>query len=304
MDLEERFFEGTVQLEQLLACGGAGSVWRVLDNAHVPAQVRALKCIYRNSFSEKHVNEELDILRRVSGGPHVVSILRSCEQDDRVLILMELYDTDLGAAIANQHVALARNHAKARRVVPQLITAVRFCHETANVFHRDIKPENIMLRLGQPELDVVLVDFGLATTSRTSSDFGIGTTQYMTPEAFDSAYNDEPSYSCSHSDLWALGVVLYELLTGDTPWRTPSRDDEDFATFQQDPVSFCKGRSSISTPIQQLLPRIFAPDWRDRMSLEDFAFAVEQEVGDMREPTVSDQELDNAEIKCRWTEST
>lgn len=80
------------------------------------------------------------------------------------------------------------------------------------IIHRDLKPANIFLRNSQ----VKIADFGFAlksTDSKKYSSYNVGSPIYMPPEAL----NDN-KYSFK-SDIWALGVIFYEMLTGKTPWR-------------------------------------------------------------------------------------
>lgn len=81
-----------------------------------------------------------------------------------------------------------------------------------SVIHRDLKPANIFLKQGE----VKIADFGFAmkqSDCRRYSSYNVGSPVYMPPEAL-----NENKYSFK-SDIWALGVIYYEMLTGKTPWR-------------------------------------------------------------------------------------
>jgi len=127
----------------------------------------------------------------------------------------------------------------AARIVEQLARAMAYAHEQG-VVHRDLKPQNILLdEHGNPKV----TDFGLAKlmdSDNTRSMSVMGTPQYMSPE------QATESKSVDHrTDIWALGVILYEMLTG----RVPFRGDSSLETMQlvrnQEPVS-----------VRQLQPKV------------------------------------------------
>src|SRR5262249_14654734 len=105
---------------------------------------------------------------------------------------------------------------EALAIIPQICEALQYAHDEG-VVHRDIKPENILLdRRGR----VKIADFGLAKLlSRTATDFTLtgpqqimGTPHYMAPEQF-----EKPQEVDDRADIYSLGVVFYEMLTGEVP---------------------------------------------------------------------------------------
>lgn len=96
----------------------------------------------------------------------------------------------------------------------KLFRAINHCHANG-VIHRDIKPENIMIgRDGE----IKLIDFGLSRKRESNNQMNTlaGTPYYMAPQVFDGSYN----YKC---DIWALGVLMYVLLSGYLPFQGENR---------------------------------------------------------------------------------
>ena len=138
---------------------------------------------------------------------------------------------------------------EALQIAIQVGTALSSAH-SVGIVHRDIKPENIMLR---PDGYVKVVDFGLAklteglpeqtstgeaqTMVHTEPRTLMGTVKYMSPEQLREGPIDE------RTDIWSLGVVLYEMLTGSTPFEARSRNDSVASILKADPaqLTFAEG---------------------------------------------------------------
>jgi len=120
------------------------------------------------------------------------------------------------------------SEAAASALVAQVLSALRCCH-SHNIIHRDVKTENIVL--SRPivkddhcvkDLCCKLIDFGFATQCDTSLRAMVGTTAYMAPEVFSSA--------CEYdfkADVWGVGAIAFELLTGMPPFGSPDEQGND-----------------------------------------------------------------------------
>jgi serine/threonine-protein kinase len=130
------------------------------------------------------------------------------------------------------------------------------------IVHRDIKPHNLFLTNLGGERVVKLVDFGLAKThadtSVTAHDVQPGTPQYMAPELYEGAEAD------ARSDIWALGTVLYELLTGSSPFRREGGAATMFAVMNDSPRPISEVRSDIPRALDGLIARCLAKRPDDR----------------------------------------
>jgi serine/threonine protein kinase len=142
---------------------------------------------------------------------------------------------------------------------------VHYCHKRG-VFHRDLKPENILL--SEDRTCISLSDFGLSTTESVSSDFGWGTSHYMSPECIQEKIT-YGSYSTCHNDIWSLGVVLANMISGCNPWPYATMKDETFATYLRNNNILQQTLPGISDGATAILKRIFDLNPLSRISLPE-----------------------------------
>ncbi len=204
------------QLEvlELLGSGGMGAVYKVRQRAL--DRVAALKLLNPElagdpNFQERFTREARLMARLVH--PNIAMIFEFGQAGLFYYLLMEFVDgVNLRAAIRQRTICPEDS----LRIVPQICDALQYAHD-AGVIHRDIKPENILLdRVG----NVKLVDFGLAKLhgapgghpSLTGTQQVMGTMNYMAPEQW-----ERPNQIDHRADIFSLGVVFYELLTGELP---------------------------------------------------------------------------------------
>lgn len=170
------------------------------------------------------VNDEIKVHEKVSKFPRVVQLVDHFldpKHDEYVLILEYCSGGDLHDSIAR---GKKPSHEAIGRILLQLLDTLEYCH-SVNIFHRDIKPENIFL---QHNGNIKLGDWGLAVTNKQCSDFGTGSEQYMAPECFD---RSACTYNAAQADIWALGIVLLNLLFGRNPFKQATERDRLFADF-------------------------------------------------------------------------
>ncbi|MBM4119129.1 tetratricopeptide repeat protein, partial [bacterium] len=193
-------------IEALLGSGAMGEVYRVHDTRL--DCTRALKLLHYSGTIDAQDRARFLREARVAAGlnhPGICTVHEIDDIDGRAFIVMEYVPgQDLAARIAQG----ALPWPEVLRIARELAEALQVAH-AAGVVHRDIKPRNIRLT---PEGHVKILDFGLAKLAGadelTRSGAAAGTPAYMSPEQARGGAVD------ARSDLWALGVVLYEMLSG------------------------------------------------------------------------------------------
>lgn len=195
-----------------LGQGGMADVYLMLqENLD---RLVAVKVLIPESFRDKHflkrfIREARTLSKLIH--PHIVTIHDVGKTEKSYYIIMEYLQESLKDRIRKKKM----KPDDALHIVNQIGSALFFAHKKG-VVHRDIKPDNIMFRMdGTP----VLLDFGIArardevSTKLTKTGVSIGTPNYISPEQAKGEKVD------GRSDIYSLGVVLYEMLTGAPPLR-------------------------------------------------------------------------------------
>ncbi|KAF9970345.1 hypothetical protein BGZ65_011202, partial [Modicella reniformis] len=168
---------GSLVLQEMLGVGAYGSVCRALQ-VHT-GQKRAVKCLNNmglNSRQRAFQTQEADLHALVSGHPNIITLHKVLEEDDCLYMVLDCgVEGDLFYTITERG-GYVGNDKAIKSVFGQIVSAVMHCH-SKGVYHRDLKPENIIM-FGTT---VKLADFGLATAEPISTDFGCGSTFYLSP---------------------------------------------------------------------------------------------------------------------------
>lgn len=244
-----QLFSGRYRVDALIGAGGMGQVFRARDTKE--HRDLALKVLHpaRDEDPDRieRFKREIGILSRIKH-PAVPSIVDFGLQEGELFFVSELVDgTDLKAEIKRRG---PWPPAEAAALAGSVAEAMAVAH-SLGVVHRDVKPSNIMLARDGA---VKLLDFGLARgvgidmTTLTRTGMIVGTPGYMSPEQFDAHGVDE------RSDVYSLGVVLFEMLTGKLPFTG------------QTPVAVAiKHKIEPARPPRSL--RADVPVWLDRIVL-------------------------------------
>ncbi|HMJ13685.1 MAG TPA: serine/threonine-protein kinase [Polyangiaceae bacterium] len=222
-----RVLAGRYQLETPLGSGGMGAVWR--------AQHLVLQAPVAIKLMDPEIAGDADTISRFMReaqaaatlrSPHVVQIIDYGMDGLVPFMVMELLEGEtLAERIRNAGRLLS---AETLRIFTQVARAVQRAHE-ANIIHRDLKPENVFLVLNQDEHVAKVLDFGVAkmnvahlgpSGARTKTGSLLGTPFYMSPE------QAQGNKAVDHrSDLWSLGVIVFEMLTGRRPFYSDGLGD-------------------------------------------------------------------------------
>ncbi|WP_255953119.1 serine/threonine-protein kinase [Streptomyces odontomachi] len=211
---------GRYRLLRQLGRGGMGVVWEALDTT-LDRKVAVKGLLYPGSAGPddqakwvSRARREAQAIARI-GHQNVVAVHDVIEDGNQVWIVMELLDSRSLADLLREQQQLSVPHAA--RIGLQVLRGLAAVHE-AGVLHRDVKPHNVLFR---PNGRALLMDFGIATfegaSQVTRSHEIIGTPQYLAPELL-SHTPENPVPASAASDLWALGVTLYEMVEGRRPF--------------------------------------------------------------------------------------
>jgi len=197
---------GRYQIEEKIGQGGMGIVYRATDR--LTGDTVALKYVIKKQpdndeayrLALAHEFQTLAGLRH----PHIISVLDfGFDEETRPFFTMAYLSEMMTILEAGQE----RSFDQKIELIQQLLQALAYLHRRG-VLHRDIKPDNVLFDSG----GVRLLDFGLAATDQVSGNDSMGTPLYLAPELFDGQ-----DYSKA-ADLYAVGVLLFQLLTGEHPF--------------------------------------------------------------------------------------
>ncbi|MEU3959671.1 serine/threonine-protein kinase [Streptomyces buecherae] len=209
--------EGRYELLEPIGSGGMGEVWKAHDR-RLRRYVAVKGLLDRNAMNAdtqvaamQRARREAEAIAKIEH-PNVVTVHDQVETDNQVWIVMKLLDAGSLADLLRSQQVLAVP--RAADIGHQILRGLRAVH-AASVVHRDVKPGNVLVR---DDGLVILVDFGIATfvgaASLTRPGSIIGTPPYLAPELFaPGSRGPTPA-----SDLWALGVTLYEMVEGRLPF--------------------------------------------------------------------------------------
>lgn len=234
------------ELIEIIGRGGMGTVYKA---RHVAlGKIVALKVLEEN-LSNQSANDRFKVEAKAAASldhPYLVSVSDyGTLPDGRPYMVMEYVNGQSLAELIQSHGALEVT--EARRLFRQICEGLEHAHGLGLV-HRDLKPGNIMLPVDKDGVrNAKIVDFGLAKhlngshqITKTGEIFG--SPRYMSPEQCTGAPLDQ------RSDLYALGCVMYEVLTGSPAWEADNVIALVFKKLNEQPVSFSKRAPNLKIP--------------------------------------------------------
>jgi serine/threonine protein kinase/Tfp pilus assembly protein PilF len=204
---------------EMIGLGGGGEVYLARDTSL--ERLVALKFLAKGSQGERHARKRFMTEARAAAAidhPYICKIFEIGKADDRLYIVMEFVK---GETLREAFVSGSIQVKQRLRIAIEIAEALRTAH-AKGVVHRDLKPANIILT---PDGHIKVMDFGLAKRlpvdeltidhdqTTTMTGVAVGTPAYMSPEQAECRQVD------SRSDIFSLGIILYEMLTGAHPFR-------------------------------------------------------------------------------------
>lgn len=201
---------GPYELIRKLGKGAFGEVWLAhdVDNLVARAPAIALKLPLDDDVDLDAIRQEATVWVAASGHANVLPMLEARLYDGQVVIASEYAPDGSLQQWLKTHGGKAPTQAAALEMTRGILAGLSHLH-SRRIVHRDLKPDNILLKGTTPRL----ADFGLSRVLRSTSMSAVvaGTPVYMAPEAFKGKRNPQ-------SDLWSVGVMLYQLLSGRFPF--------------------------------------------------------------------------------------
>ena len=253
-------------IEGEIGRGGMGVVYRARDERlKRPVAIKVLppELAYRHDIRTRFMREA-ETAARLSH-PHIVPIHSVGDSHDLVYFVMGYVDGEsLGVRVKRRG---RLSIEEARRVMKEAADALSAAH-AQGVIHRDVKPDNILLEGTRGR--VMVTDFGIAKAlsgeggTLTEAGVAIGTPAFMSPEQ---AAGDREIDG--RSDLYSLGVVAYNMLTGELPFQAPSVPALLMKQITETPVPVDRKRPETPKELSQIVMRCLEKDPEDRWPTAD-----------------------------------
>lgn len=242
-DLVGRLIRGRYQIEKLVARGGMATVYLAEDN-RLDRKV-AIKVIHAHLANDRNFREKFVREAKIAAGlshPNLVNVFDQAEDGDVVFLAMEYVSGITLRQALDDFGSLSA--ARALEVFEPIVAALAAAH-AAGILHRDLKPENVLL---SDDGKVKLSDFGLARpiSAQTQTGGVVGTVAYMSPELVSRGVAD------ARSDVYAAGIMLFELLTG----KQPFQGEQAVQIAYQHANSEVPAPSSLNADVPELLDEI------------------------------------------------
>ena len=252
---------GDYEILGILGAGGMGKVYKVRNT--ISDRVEAMKILLPDLVGQKDLADrflrEIKVLASLNH-PNIAALRTALTLDNQLVMIMEFVD---GVTLSSRLHQGAIPPMLAVKYIDQVLDALSYAHKQ-NIIHRDIKPANMMVT---PDGTVKLMDFGIARSasdrSLTMTGTTLGSLNYMPPEQV----KGEPADN--RSDLYSLGVSLYEMVTGQLPFQADSNYAMMAAHLQEVPKPPIVLRAGIPQALNQIIVMALAKDPGQRFQSAD-----------------------------------
>lgn len=249
--------DGRYEIQELIGVGGMAVVYKAYDNIDdriVAVKILKEEYLANEDFRRRFKNESKAIA--VLSHPNIVKVYDVSFGDRLQYIVMEYVDgITLKEYIEQQKVI---DWKEAVHFTTQILRALQHAHDKG-IVHRDIKPQNIMLL---PNGNIKVADFGIARFSRnetkTMTESAIGSVHYISPEQARGEVTD------NKADIYSVGVVLYEMITGQLPFQSESAVSVAIMQLQADPKKPRELNPMIPVGLEQITMHAMEKNVADR----------------------------------------
>ncbi len=261
--------DGRYEVMEIIGVGGMAVVYKAFDNRDnriVAVKILKDEYIANEEFRRRFKNESKAIA--VLSHPNIVKVFDVSYGDMLQYIVMEYVD---GITLKDYTKQQGRVNAReAIYFITQVLRALQHAHDKG-IVHRDVKPQNIML---QSDGSIKVTDFGIARFSRgetkTMTDCAIGSVHYISPEQAKGNVTD------AKTDLYAVGVMLYEMLTGSLPFQSDNAVSVALMQLQKEPIMPRTLNPQISLGLEQIIMKAMQKNVEDRyQSASEMLFDID-----------------------------
>src|SRR5690349_1713571 len=267
------------EVEELVGTGGMSSVYRARDR--LLERLVALKVLHPHYADD---DEYVERFRREARSvaqlshPHIVTVIDRGEDDGRQFIVFEYVDGENLKQLIGRTGPLPTR--RALELAVEIADALEFAHEHG-LIHRDVKPQNVLVT---PDGDAKVTDFGIARSldvehGVTQTGTVLGTSNYLSPEQA----SGKPTTQAT--DVYSLGVVIYELLTGDVPFPGENFVAVAMKHLNEQPPDVLEQRPDVPLRLAAAIDRALEKDPARRFpSMDQFAWELRQCLAELDAP--------------------
>lgn len=276
MDLVGKIIANRYEIKDQIGEGGMAYVYKArckLLNRDVAIKVLKSEFSKDETFVKRFKAEAQSAASLIH--PNIVSVFDVGEEDNINYIVMELLETKTLKDYILEKGNLSNE--ETLKISLQIASGLAAAHK-ANIVHRDIKPQNIVL---SKDMVAKVTDFGIAkaTTSATITNFGstMGSVHYFSPEHAKGGFTDQKS------DIYSLGIVMYEMATGKVPFDGESAVSIALKHIQQKPVEPMLVNTKISTDLNNIILKAIAKNTINRYkSADELTYDINEALSDVK----------------------
>lgn len=259
LDRLKAAFAGSYDIDREVGAGGMATVYLARDLKHDRrVAIKVLRPELAAALGPDRFPREIRIVAQLQH-PHVLPLHDSGESDGFLYYVMPFVDGESLRKKLDREGQLPVHDAV--RILREVVDALAYAHGLG-ILHRDIKPDNVMLS-GR---HAMVMDFGVAKAvsaaggeTLTTVGVAVGTPQYMSPEQATGAENLD-----HRSDIYSIGILAYELLTGDTPFKGRTAQAILSAQVLEKAKPVSEIRQSVPAPLAELISRCLEKQPADR----------------------------------------